>query len=48
MSVEMPEATILARQMQAELPGKSVAGFELRDCESRAAPTRPCTGSKPP
>ena len=34
MSIEMPEATILARQMQAELPGKTVAGFELRGCES--------------
>jgi formamidopyrimidine-DNA glycosylase len=30
MSVEMPEATILARQMQTELPGKVVAGFELQ------------------
>ena len=34
MSIEMPEATILARQMQAELPGRCVSGFELRDCES--------------
>lgn len=34
MSIEMPEATILARQMQAELPGRSVAGYELRNCES--------------
>jgi len=34
MSIEMPEATILARQMQAELAGESVAGLGLRDCES--------------
>ncbi len=34
MSIEMPEATILARQMQAELVGRLVAGFELRGCES--------------
>ena len=34
MSIEMPEATILARQMQAELPGRTVCGFELRNCES--------------
>jgi hypothetical protein len=32
MSIEMPEAVILARQMQAELPGKPVTGFELRGC----------------
>jgi formamidopyrimidine-DNA glycosylase len=29
----MPEATILGRQLQAELVGKTVAGFDLRDCE---------------
>lgn len=34
MSIEMPEATILARQMQTELAGKTVAGFELRAGES--------------
>lgn len=34
MSIEMPEATILARQMQAELPGKTVTGFDLRASES--------------
>ncbi len=34
MSIEMPEAVILARQMQAELPGKPVTGFELRGCEN--------------
>lgn len=34
MSIEMPEATILARQMQAELPGRTVSGFDLRDCQS--------------
>ncbi len=34
MSIELPEATILARQMQAELVGKTVAGSELRGCES--------------
>ena len=34
MSIEMPEATILARQMEAELPGRIVTGFELRGCES--------------
>ncbi len=34
MSIEMPEATILARQMQAELAGKTLTGFELRDCEN--------------
>jgi formamidopyrimidine-DNA glycosylase len=31
MSIEMPEATILARQMQAELPGRTVAGYALQD-----------------
>jgi formamidopyrimidine-DNA glycosylase len=34
MSIEMPEATILARQMSAELPGKTVTGFELRGTAS--------------
>jgi len=34
LSIEMPEATILARQMQAELVGKTVAGFELKGCEN--------------
>lgn len=34
MSIEMPEATILARQMQTELPGRTVIGFELHGCES--------------
>jgi formamidopyrimidine-DNA glycosylase len=34
VSIEMPEAAILARQMQAELVGKSVAGLALRDCEN--------------
>lgn len=29
----MPEATILGRQMQAELAGKTVTGLELRGCE---------------
>lgn len=31
MSIEMPEATILTRQMQAELPGKAIAGVALKD-----------------
>lgn len=31
MSIEMPEATILTRQMQAELPGKVVAAYALKD-----------------
>jgi len=30
----MPEARILARQMRAAIVGKTVAGFELRGCES--------------
>ncbi len=30
----MPEATIIARQMQAELIGATIAEVELRDCES--------------
>jgi formamidopyrimidine-DNA glycosylase len=34
VSIEMPEATILALQMQVELVGKTVTGFELRDCEN--------------
>ncbi|MBN1321111.1 MAG: hypothetical protein JXA87_09755 [Thermoleophilia bacterium] len=34
MSIEMPEATILARQMQAEFPGKTVAGCEIQGGES--------------
>ena len=34
MSIEMPEATILARQMQAELPGRTVAGSEIQGSES--------------
>jgi formamidopyrimidine-DNA glycosylase len=34
MSIEMPEATILAQQMAAELTGRSIAGFELRGCDS--------------
>ena len=34
MSIEMPEATILAAQMRAELTGKTVTGFELCGCES--------------
>jgi formamidopyrimidine-DNA glycosylase len=34
MSIEMPEATILAHQMQEVLPGRTVSGFELRGCES--------------
>jgi formamidopyrimidine-DNA glycosylase len=33
MSIEMPEATILTRQMQAELPGKIVAGFGLQGAD---------------
>jgi formamidopyrimidine-DNA glycosylase len=33
MSIEMPEATILTRQMQAELPGKVVAGFGLQGAD---------------
>ncbi len=33
MSIEMPEATILSRQMQAELPGKVVAGFGLQGAD---------------
>jgi formamidopyrimidine-DNA glycosylase len=33
MSIEMPEATILAGQMQGELPGKTVAGFGLRSAD---------------
>ncbi len=33
MSVEMPEATILTGQMQAELPGKVVAGFGLQGAD---------------
>jgi formamidopyrimidine-DNA glycosylase len=31
VSIEMPEATILTRQMQTELPGKTVAGYGLKD-----------------
>jgi formamidopyrimidine-DNA glycosylase len=34
MSIEMPEATILARQIAAELPGRTVTGFELRGVAS--------------
>ena len=34
MSIEMPEATILGRQMQAALAGRTVTGFELRGCEN--------------
>jgi formamidopyrimidine-DNA glycosylase len=33
VSIEMPEATILAGQMRAELVGSTVAGFQLRGCE---------------
>jgi formamidopyrimidine-DNA glycosylase len=31
VSIEMPEATILTRQLQAALAGKSVAGYALKD-----------------
>lgn len=34
MSIEMPEATILARQVAAELVGNVVTGFELRNCDN--------------
>jgi formamidopyrimidine-DNA glycosylase len=37
MSIEMPEATILTRQMQAELPGKVVVGFGLQGAEKLQA-----------
>jgi formamidopyrimidine-DNA glycosylase len=37
MSIEMPEATILARQMQAELPGRTVVGFVLQDADKLQA-----------
>jgi hypothetical protein len=30
----MPEATILAEQMRAELTGRRLAGWDLRDCDS--------------
>jgi formamidopyrimidine-DNA glycosylase len=33
MSIEMPEATILTHQMQAELPGRVIAGFALKDAD---------------
>jgi len=31
MSVELPEAQILAQQMNKELPGKCVKSYELKD-----------------
>ena len=34
MSIEMPEATIIARQLDPEIRGKTVAGFALRGCEN--------------
>lgn len=34
VDIEMPEATVLARRIRAEFPGKTVAGFELQGCES--------------
>lgn len=37
MSIEMPEATILTRQMQAELPGRVVSGFGLQDADKLQA-----------
>ncbi len=33
MSIELPEAQILAKQMYKELRGKSVKSYRLRDCE---------------
>ena len=33
MSVELPEARILARQMGSELPGKCIESCTLKDCE---------------
>ena len=33
MSIEMPEASILTFQMEAELPGRTVAGFALQGAE---------------
>jgi formamidopyrimidine-DNA glycosylase len=33
MSVELPEAYILSRQMNSELRGKQIANCELRDCQ---------------
>lgn len=33
MSVELPEASILAEQLNKELPGKRIAACNLRDCE---------------
>jgi formamidopyrimidine-DNA glycosylase len=34
MSIEMPEATIVARQLDPAIRGRVVAGFELRGCEN--------------
>jgi formamidopyrimidine-DNA glycosylase len=34
MSIEMPEATIIAHQLAPEIRGKTVAGFALRGCEN--------------
>lgn len=33
MSIELPEAKILAEQMNRELRGKSIKSYQLRDCE---------------
>ena len=33
MSIEFPESTILAEQMNQELRGKQVASFQVKDCE---------------
>jgi formamidopyrimidine-DNA glycosylase len=34
MSIEMPEAMIITRQLDPEIRGKTVAGFALRGCEN--------------